>query len=149
VAHPTLGASRADQNRCAVWPRLERCSFLRRGSVVAEDARSSGPANRSIPARSSAWPGWLAGRIAATTVILNQISLLSLAFGFAGGILIAWSVGWACRLVTGVALLRYIACHEPAFLPLLFQPSPLVSPAAHCGCRSPCRIYRPTLAAAQ
>ena len=79
---------------------------------MAKDAsNSSGPARRPIPARSSAWAGWLAGRIAATAVTPNQISLLSLAFSVAGGILIAWGAGWVCWVGAAIIAQLRLLCN--------------------------------------
>jgi phosphatidylglycerophosphate synthase len=91
---------------------LLSCAFLAPGDVVAKDAGdASGPARRPIRARSSAWAGWLAGRIAATAVTPNQISLLSLAFSVAGGVLIAWGAGWACWIGAAICAQLRLLCN--------------------------------------
>jgi len=52
-------------------------------------------ARRPLKSRSTAWAGWLARRVAQTTITPNQISLASIGFALIGGLLLLrpdWSV---------------------------------------------------------
>ena len=84
----------------------------RRGSVVGDNSLDpSGLTRRPIAARSSGWAKRLAGRLAASSVTPNQISLLSCVFSLLGGALILWPNGWASWVGAAICIQLRLVCN--------------------------------------
>jgi len=66
---------------------------------------------RPIAARSSGWAKWLAGRLAASSVTPNRISLLSCVFSLIGGALIFWGGGWASWVGAAICIQLRLVCN--------------------------------------
>jgi len=78
-------------------------------SVGVADERSDN--RRPIASRDAGWARWLAGRLAASAITPNQISVLSIVFATIGGALIAFGSGATAWLPAAVCVQLRLLCN--------------------------------------
>ena len=74
-------------------------------------AKGMAEARRPLASRSSGWAQYLAGRLSASRVTPNQISVLSIAWALLGGTLLWWSPGWPAFIACAVCVQLRLLCN--------------------------------------
>ena len=74
-------------------------------------AKGMAEARRPLASRSSGWARCLAGRLSASRVTPNQISVLSIAWALLGGTLLWWSPGWPAFITVAVCVQLRLLCN--------------------------------------